>query len=91
MHHQGRQKHQVYFNSVRIMDRDADEDNRGILESVDICMLHWDLNRDGSCTSSPMSGTASFRLPLVAEWQVTAVPLALNHTIIKRHENWQKV
>ena len=37
---QGRQKHQVSLVSIRIMDRDADEDMRGIRESVQIVHIH---------------------------------------------------
>ena len=53
LHLQGRQKHQVSLDSFRILDYEADEDRRGIRESVYICMLNPDLNRDGSYHQLP--------------------------------------
>lgn len=47
LHLQGRQKHPVSLDSVRILDHEADEDGSGIRAAVYIRMLHPDLNKDG--------------------------------------------
>ena len=40
LHLKGGQQHQVSLHSVRILDREADNDRRGTRESVYIHMLH---------------------------------------------------
>ena len=70
LHLQGRQKHPVSLDSVRILDHEADEDGSGIRAAVYIRMLHPDLNKDRGHHQLPHILHAASDLQLQdGEWQ----------------------